>query len=311
MPLPALPAPLAAERRDIAGRAGRMALWRAEPAAHGRAAGPHGHTPPAAPVLLLHSINAAASASEVRPAFEAVPPGRRAFAPDLPGFGASDRSDRRYDIALYVAAVDDALDAIAEECGDVPVDVLALSLSSEFAARAAVQRPQRVRSLTLVTPTGLDRRSSSLRGPAGSDRELPGLHRVLSVPLWSQALFDALTSRASVRYFLQRTWGAKGIDEGLWQASWTNARQPGARHAPLAFLSGRLFARDIRNVYERLTMPVWVPHGTRGDFKDFSGADWTAARPNWRLQAFDTGALPHFEQPAAFGAAWRAFLDAA
>jgi pimeloyl-ACP methyl ester carboxylesterase len=296
-PTPPLPPPLPARQRLLNGRAGPMALWCAGQGA---------------PVLLVHSINAAASAFEIRPAFEAVLPGRRAYAPDLPGFGASDRSDRRYDIALYVAAIDDALDAIAEECGDdVPVDVLALSLSSEFVARAAVRRPGRVRTLTLVTPTGLDRRSATLRAAPGTSRELPGLHRVLSQRLWSQALFDALTSRASVRYFLQRTWGSKAIDEALYEYSWLTARQPGARHAPLAFLSARLFSRDIRDVYERLTGPVWVPHGTRGDFKDFSGADWTASRPNWRLQPFDTGALPHIEQPAAFAAAFKAFIGAA
>ena len=296
MRAPPLPDPLNAERRDLNGRAGPMALWRA-----GRGA----------PVLLVHSINAAASAYEIRPAFEAIVASRRAYAPDLPGFGASDRSDRRYDVALYVAAIEDALEAIAAECGDVPVDVLALSLSSEFAARVATRRPERVRTLTLVTPTGLDRRSASLRAPSGTDREVPGVHRVLSQRLWSQALFDGLTSRPSVRYFLQRTWGSKTIDAGLWRYSWTTARQPGARFAPLAFLSGRLFSKDIRDVYERLAMPVWVPHGTRGDFRDFSGADWTASRGNWRLQPFESGALPHFEHPAAFGEAFRGFLDAA
>jgi pimeloyl-ACP methyl ester carboxylesterase len=294
MRAPPLPDPLSAERRDLTGRAGRIALWHA---GHG------------APVLLLHSINAAGSAYEIRPAFEAIVTRRRAYAPELPGFGASDRSERRYDVALYVAAVDDALDAIARDCGEVPVDVLALSLSSEFAACAALRRPQRVRTLTLVNPTGLDRRSASLRAPPGTDREVPGIHRVLSQRLWSQALFDALTSRPSVRYFLQRTWGSKSIDEGLWEYSWTTARQPGARHAPLAFLSGRLFSKDIRDVYEGLQMPVWVPHGTRGDFKDFSGADWTHSRPNWRLQPYASGALPHFEHPQTFGADFRAFLD--
>jgi hypothetical protein len=44
-------------------------------------------------------------------------------------------------------------------------------------------------------------------------------------------------------------------------------------------------------------MPVWVPHGTRGDFKDFSGADWTASRRELAAAAFEAGALPHFEHP--------------
>jgi pimeloyl-ACP methyl ester carboxylesterase len=292
---PSLPAPLSASRRDIDGRAGRIALYSA------------GEGPP---MLLVHSINAAASAYEIRPIFERMCRTHRVFAPDLPGFGASDRSDRRYDIALYVAAIEDVLDAIAAETGDVPVDLLALSLSCEFAARASLQRPNRVRTLAMVTPTGLDRRSPTLRGAPGSSREVAGVYRTVTVPLWSQGLFDLLVSRPSVRYFLQRTWGGKQIDEGLWGYSWLTAHQPGARHAPLAFLSARLFARDIRDVYERLTLPVWVPHGTRGDFKDFSGADWTGERPNWSPMPFETGALPHFEQADRFETAYRQFLAA-
>src|SRR5688500_10817894 len=42
------------------------------------------------PVLLLHSINAAASAYEMRPLFEALRGERPVFAPDLPGFGLSE-----------------------------------------------------------------------------------------------------------------------------------------------------------------------------------------------------------------------------
>ena len=58
-------------------------------------------------------------------------------------------------------------------------------------------------------------------------------------------------------------------------------------------------------------MPVWLPHGTRGDFKDFSGADWTLARGNWSVKAYDTGALPFFECPDAFCADYAAFLERA
>jgi pimeloyl-ACP methyl ester carboxylesterase len=292
---PPLPAPVPAERRDLAGRAGRLALWRAGSGT---------------PLLMLHSVNAAASAYEVRPAFERMARTHRVFAPDLPGFGASDRSDRRYDVPLYAAAVDDALDAIADECGDAPVDVLALSLAAEFAARAAIARPGRVRTLAMVTPTGLDARSARLDGAAGGDREVPGVHAIVAFRPWSQWLFDGLVARASVRYFLRRTWGGRDVDEGLVEYCWRTAHQPGARHAPLAFLSGRLFSRDVRALYGRLAMPVWVPHGTRGDFSDFSGAGWTRALPHWRLQPFDTGALVHFERPEAFETSYRAFLDA-
>ncbi|MEI7447337.1 MAG: alpha/beta hydrolase [Burkholderiales bacterium] len=292
---PDLPPPLPAQRRDLASRAGRVALWTA------------GDGPP---VLLVHSVNAAATAFEVRPIAERLAADHRVTALELPGFGASERGDRRYDIPLYVAAVEDAIDAVAAEA-DGPIDLLALSLPSEFAARAVLTRPARVRTLAMVTPTGLDRRSRDRRGPIGTAREVPGLHRMLSVGAWSQRLFDGLTSRASIAYFLRRTFGGPAVPSDLVEHCWRSARQPGARFAPLAFLCGRLFGADVRTVYERLELPVWVPHATRGDFRDFSGADWTASRPNWSLQAFETGALPHFEQPQAFDASYRAFLGRA
>ncbi len=293
MPRPALPPAVAADRREIDGRSGRLSFYEA-------GAG--------APLLLLHSINAAGSAFEVRPAFEHARRTRRVYAPDLPGYGFSDRSERRYDVALYCDAVRDLLDAIRGDCGDAPVDVLALSLSCEFAARVAAEAPRRVRSLTLVTPTGFSRGASALRAPAGSSREVPGLHRVLTFPPWRDALFGALVSRASIRYFLKRTFGSDAVDEGLVDYAWLTTRQPGSDRAPYAFLSGRLFSRDIRAVYERLALPVWLAHGTRGDFRDFSEVGWTGARRNWAVTAYDAGALVHFERPRQFFAAWDAFL---
>ena len=292
--MPTLPSPLPATQREITGAAGGLALYEAGSGT---------------PVLLIHSVNAAASAYEVRPLFERLSATHRVFAIDLPGYGRSPRTDRRYDIALFTAAIEDALDAIGESCGDAPVDLIAVSLSCEFAARAAVNRPQRLRTLTLVTPTGLDRRSAALDGAPGQSREVPGVHRVLTWPLWSQALFNLLSSGPSVRYFLRRTWGSSDIDAGLAEYCVASARQPGARFAPLSFLCFRLFAADVRSLYSKLQMPVWVPHATRGDFRDFSGADFLRSRPNWRFQPFESGALVYFEMPDAFVAAWRRFTE--
>lgn len=292
--MPTLPLPLPAAQREITGAAGGLAFYDAGSGT---------------PVLLIHSINAAASAYEVRPLFERLSATHRVFAIDLPGYGRSQRTDRRYDIALFTAAIEDALDAIGESCGDAPVDLIAVSLSCEFAARAAVKRPQRIRTLTLVTPTGLDRRSAALDGAPGQSREVPGVHRVLTLPLWSQGLFDLLSSGPSVRYFLRRTWGSPDIDAGLAEYCVASARQPGARFAPLSFLCFRLFAADVRSLYAQLQMPVWVPHATRGDFRDFSSADFLRSRPNWRFQPFESGALVYFEMPDAFVAAWRRFAE--
>ena len=293
MALMNLPPAVTAERLEAQGRSGRLSYYVA-----GRGS----------PLLLLHSINAAASVREVQPAFEHATKSYRAYAPDLPGYGFSDRSARPYDIQLFCDAIRDMLEVIAREHGKAPVDALALSLSSEFLARVAAETPGRFRSLTLVTPTGFRRGYDKLRTRQGQNREIPGLYSTVTFPLWRGALFNGLVSRASVRYFLGRTFGSQDVPDTLVDYSWRTAHQPGADRAPFAFLSGRLFSADIRDVYERLALPVWLAHGTRGDFADFSEADWVCKRKNWRVQAFDTGALVHFEQPAIFFKQWDAFL---
>ena len=288
-----LPPAVSAQRLEIAKRAGRLSYYVA------------GDGPP---LLLVHSINAAGSAYEVQPIFERAKARHRVYAVDLPGFGFSDRSPRRYDVRLYVEAIHDMLDVIAADTGSAPVDALALSLSSEFVARAAVEQPQHLRSLTLVTPTGFSKTYRDLQGAPGATREIPGFYGFFTFPLWSQGIYDLLVSRRSIRYFLERTWGAKDIDEGLLDYDYLVTHQPGAKNAPYAFVSGRLFSKDIRTVYEALRLPVWMPHGTRGDFADFSAAGWTRARPNWQVQAWATGALPQFEEPEAFDRDLERFL---
>lgn len=278
------------------GRAGRMRFYAA------------GEGPP---LLLLHSINAAGSVREVAPLFDYYRDLRRVYAPDLPGFGRSDRSDREYTVRLYTDAVHDMLDVIAKEAAPEPVDALALSLSSEFLARAASEAPGRFRTLTFVTGTGFRAGSDRLRQPAGSTREKRWLSSILEFKLWRRALYRGLTSPNSIRYFLKRTWGSENIDEGLAAYDDITTHQPGAENAPYAFLSGRLFSADIRNVYESLKLPVWLPHGTRGDFKDFSGAEWTKERSNWTVTPYDTGALPFYEIPEQFYSDYAAFLEKA
>ncbi len=258
------------------------------------------------PVLLVHSINAAASVFEVKPVFDDLVEHYRVYAPDLPGFGFSDRSDRPYTIELYTNAIRDMLDAIG---GEQAVHVLALSLSSEFVARQASRTAERIRSLALVTPTGFNRGSDRLRAPEGTTRENAIASGIAGIPGLRSGLFRLLVKPGTVRYFLKRTFGSDNVDEALARYCILTASQPGALHAPLAFISGRLFSRDIRSIYETLSMPVWLGHGTRGDFRDFSETAWTADRSNWTVQAFETGAIPYFEQREHFREQYSSFLE--
>lgn len=259
------------------------------------------------PLLLIHSINAAASAAEVRPLYEHYSATRTVFALDLPGYGFSPRDDRIYSPRLMTDALHVAAGHIGRLCGDVPIDALAVSLGCEYLARAAAERPARWGRLALVSPTGVNGLTPR-RGTPCSTRAVPGLYAVLSCPLWADGLFRLLTRPGVIRYFLERTWGGKDIDETMWAYDVLTVKQPGARFAPLHFLSGGLFSADIHTVYEAIKSPVWVSHGVRGDFRDFRGLDIVTGRPNWSVTVFETGAMPYFEQPERFCAAFDDFL---
>jgi pimeloyl-ACP methyl ester carboxylesterase len=260
------------------------------------------------PLLLIHSVNAAASAAEVRPLHEHFQRTRTVFSLDLPGYGLSDRSERDYTPRVMTDALHAAVALIRQRMGDQPVDALAVSLSSEFLARAATEAPEHFRSLALVSPTGLAAKDQR-RGPPGSTLAMPWLLGILRGPGWGGAVFRGLTRPGVIRFFLGKTWGSKDIDEALWRYAVATAQQPGAEHAPLQFISGGLFSRDIQTVYESITHPTWMSHGVRGDFTDYEQKTLVASKPNWQISVFDTGAMPYFELTQAFCDRYQAFLD--
>jgi pimeloyl-ACP methyl ester carboxylesterase len=274
-----LPFAVTGERHEIKGAAGLLSYYAAGPAVAG-------------PLLLIHSINAAGSAYEVRPLYERYSVNRSVYALELPGFGFSERSDRDYTPRLMTDAVHAMVKETRRIHGDAPLDALAISLSAEFLARAASEDPKAFRSIGLISPTGFDRDTPE-RAPAGSTRARPGFRKFLS--FCGSSFFSLLTSRPSIRYFLRKTWGSKEIDEGLLEYDYLTTHQPGAHYAPYAFVSGFLFSKDIQSIYRSLDVPVWMAHGVRGDFTDYTKAPLFASKPNWAIETFSTGAMPHFE----------------
>ena len=283
--------------------AGRLGFYQAGPDADSQ-----GTVPPVPPVplLLVHSINAAASSAEMAPLFEHYRRHRTVVAIDMPGFGFSDRSDRAYTPRLMTDALIAVLAHMRAQLGVSAVDVLALSLSGEFVVRAQSEKPDWVRRVALVSPTGFSGRKRR-HGPPGSTLKLDWLNRCLTWPVWAQGIFNTLTRPGVIRYFLARSWGSPQIDEALWHYCIATTRQPGAHHAPLAFVSAGLFSGDINTLYEAVQCPVWVSMATRGDFTDYQGRSSLAHRANWQFHRIEGGALPYFEDLAAVTAPLDAF----
>ncbi|MDJ0790900.1 MAG: alpha/beta hydrolase [Acidimicrobiia bacterium] len=257
-------------------------------------AGPHGDIAvyaagtdlDAEPVVFVHSVNAAASAYELRPLFEAYAIRRPTYAFDLPGYGHSSRGP----VGHSAVTMTEAVVAVLRMTG--PAHVIGLSLGGEFAARAAVDHPDLVRSLTLISPTGL---SSPGRTP-----NAPWVERMFGLPVLGRAVFDLLATKVSIRWFLAKSFTG-GPDPGLVEYAYATAHQAGAEHAPAAFLSGVLFTPDaLTDLYLRVTCPTLVLYD-EDPYTDFArlpdlvehGAKVSAVR------IAGTRGLPHFEQPDA------------
>lgn len=238
------------------------------------------------PLILIHSINAAASSYEMRPLCEHYRKTRRVYALDLPGFGFSERANRIYAPELYQNAISEFMQTQVRD----KADVVALSLGCEFAARAVLAKPEWFSSLVMISPSGLSQQAEQI-----DNRDW--VYPLVAFPLWGRALYDLIVTRPSIRYFLKRSFEAE-VDRGLAEYDYATSHQPGAHHAPLYFISGKLFTPDIcASVYERLALPVLVIHD-RDAFVRFDLLPALLAR-NANVRAVriqPTKGLPHFEK---------------
>jgi pimeloyl-ACP methyl ester carboxylesterase len=254
-------------------RSGELAYYVAGPA---RRAG--------SPLVLVHSINAAASSYEMKPLFDHYARTRRVIALDLPGFGFSDRSDRTYSPVLYRDAI---LDLVEQEVGGVSVDAVGLSLGGEFLAMAGQAAPLMFRSLTFLSPTGLSHRNEQVNGN-------DALLTLLRVPFWSRPIFDLLTSRPSLKFFLDQSMRTT-VSRDLAAYAYATSHQPNAEIAPFYFVAAKLFTPSIFTVYRALTQPCGLIFG-QDKFTDYDRVDELLTRTNWRALALDDArALVHWD----------------
>jgi pimeloyl-ACP methyl ester carboxylesterase len=250
------------------------------------------------PLVLLHSVNAAASSYEMRPFFVFYRGERPVYALDLPGFGFSERSNRDYSPQLYQNAIIDFLQGIVKE----PADIIALSLSGEFAVLAAQQAPELFHSITLVSPTGLGNDDYNL----AEARLLP----LLNNPIWAQPLYDLLVTKLSLRYFLQKSF-VGDVDEGMLDYAYDTAHQKGARFAPLSFIAGKLFSPHILEAYKSLKTPCLVLFDQDAYTTFESLAEVLNQNSVWRARKIpNTRGLPMWEQMGQVAEALDSFWEA-
>lgn len=246
------------------------------------------------PLVLTHSINAAPSAYEMKPIFEYYAGKRPVYALEWPGFGSSERPDVKYTPELITSALSLLLDKLGQD-----VDVVSLSLGSEFAARAALDNP-RIKSLALISPTGLGHPEG---GSQQAQQDGRGQELYQRLDKWRGPLYGLLRSPLSLHYFLGKSFVGP-VDKGLLDYAQRTTSQPGAVNAPLYFISGQLFTADAYNtLYAPLKIPVLVLYD-KDPYSNFDRlSDWQKQGNVKAVRIAPSKGLPQFEKTNEVGAA--------
>ncbi len=241
-------------------------------------------------LVLLHGINAAASSGEFRAIFEELAETYHVIAPDLPGFGRSDRPPLRYSATLYEQFVADFLADFEQPA------IIASSLTAGYTLSALTDDATEIdpRDLILLCPTAI----------AGPEPPKQWLRELIRLPLVGEGLFNLIASEPSIRYF--------NADHGYydptnvtddWQAyEWQTAHQPNARFAPASFISGYLNTdTDLTAAIKRLAVPTTIVWGREAEITPLKDGRQLASDSDATLVVFDESMLlPHVEFPEQF-----------
>ncbi len=258
----------------------------------------HGDGPP---VLLIHGISPSAWSYEWRNNVSALARTNTVYTLDLLGFGRSDRPAIRYSARLYISLISDFVSRVIDE----PCVLVASSLSGAYAIVLAARDPHRFPAVALIAPSGLIR----LNEPASFGGEASRL--AVDTPIAGTAMFNALVSRPNLRRYLRKTYSDDSlVTRDLVDIHYATSHQPGARHAPGAFLSGHLNI-DVRQALRRLSQPallVWGEEGSTASVEEFRG--FRTLKPDFELSVLSpAGDLPHDERADDFNVILSTWLN--
>lgn len=283
---------LGGEAREFAFEHGRV-FYRVAGVADGRE-----------PLLFLHDTGAGASSFMWRKNFDPLAADFRVYAPDLPGFGCSDKfANAHYSADLYTAFIRDFL---REAVQGARAHLVASGLSAAFAVRVADEHPALVNSLTLIAPNVLDTTSAR--------PDLPGaaFYGLLHSPVLGASFYNAMTSERSLRDYARTRlfYDPRFATPRLIAHYYTTSHQPGAQHAVAAFLSGYLNT-DTREAFARLEQPVTLVWGKQDLTTPVTqAAVLLSLNARARLEVFDRCRMtPQTEHAEKFNALIRTALQ--
>ena len=241
------------------------------------------------PILLLHGIYASACGYEMRRVFAPFAEGHRVYCPDLIGFGLSDRPAMDYTPTVFMQMLRDFVqDVIGRSC-----IVVASSLTAAYVTQLAFDHPGLFRRLVLVLPTGLEQLADRTQ-----TRAKTAAYAALKSPILGETAFNALVSKPSLRYFLEKQsyYDPSAVTDEMVEYYHVAGHQKNARYAPAAFVAQGLNL-PVRHAFANLTQPTLVVWGANAMIAPLKYAQtFRHVNHHARLEILEQcGAVPHDE----------------
>ena len=221
----------------------------------------------------------------------------RVVAPDLPGFGASEKPDpHRYPYG-YDGFADSIADLIAA-LGLGRVHVCGHAMGGGVALALAARHPALVHKLVLV---------DALVYPAD---ELV-LDRAGRVPVVGSLLWHQLMGHAFFRSYVESSVyaGARAVPAGRVDAFYASFNSPAARQAAHATVVAKADTRSLVARLPRITAESLVVWGRDDAMAPVEHGRRLARALKGRFEVLECGRCPPDEEPAAFAAVVASFLQ--
>jgi pimeloyl-ACP methyl ester carboxylesterase len=207
------------------------------------------------PVVLLHGGGVDSARLSWGQTIDPLAEGHRVFAPDLPGYGQSDKPDVLYSLDYYAQWLSELLDNLQLE----QVSLVGLSLGGGIALNFTLQHPQRVSRLVLVSPYGIMPRLAWQR--------LSYLYVHSPINEWS--LWTLRQSRQMVRWTLLAGLisSPERLSDELVEEVYQAAREPDAGKAFASFQRHEVgwngLRTDFTNRLSEITIPTLFIQGEK------------------------------------------------
>ena len=211
--------------------------------------------------------------------------GFRVLRYDLFGRGFSDRPHVRYNIDLFIKQLYDLLDALRFTS---PVNLIGLSMGGPVSATFTARHPERVKSLTLIDPSG------------ARPVSLTPMLRLAKVPIVAETVFGLMGTDGMVRSAGRDFYDPKLVDHFIGKYR-VQMQYKGFKRALLSSIRNNMLGSFVKSYKQvgKLDKPVqlfWGRDDTTVPFEHSN--DLRAAMPNIEFHVIENcGHIPHYEKP--------------